>query len=670
MRSPRPWSYSWASLLRAFTAPAVLGTPDTADLLARNQETLQLAQSRQTLQVIAVLTGIVLTALAPPLLRAAVRNLDARLAAQAVTSAGRFRWSALWPATPSGAALTPWAWTAWGGAVAVLVLAALWPLRSSAALGVFAVCELVLLAWAVVIGLVLVHLQHSEPAEVFRLLRLRYNPVLTLALAVPFIASLSGGDPTVHALRAASAGQSVTEQTQPKLADLTQSWVDLGSSCSFPLNPAAGGAVQVQPLLLLAADGGGIRASRWTVEAVQQVRQAWQQGTPTCPHTPILLASGVSGGSVGLALSRGDDAEAAEAALEAPDALAGAAVGLLVRDLLAGGAGLEVPALDAGGAWTDRAGLMEVVWERASAALKQPFTFDTSGPGPALVFNSAAAGTGCRVLVEQVDVRTGTPPPSLTAQSRGPDCRGRADLPAGSLDLWESYGRCLPKLSWATAAMMSARFSTVTPAGRVRACDEAERDLQLIDGGYGEGSGLGTLDEVLPTVLDVVRKVNAGPGSPRRIVVPIVVFLQNRSGADVSTPAPDLSAELLVPLAGQAAKGVQSSTGSWLQRASAQLQHACAPSDASCTAALNRIWATLPGGIVVVAPAAQPTVEPPLGWTLSAASRIRLTTAMDHETTVCRDPTTTGILGGYGRFGALLNWLQAHTPCTGATRPR
>jgi hypothetical protein len=656
------------ALLRAFTAPAVLGPPSTTD---------PLAGSRQGWEVTAVVAGVALTAGAPLLLRLLVRRVDVELEARAAAAAGAvFRWSPLWPPAPAVGALTASARAVAAAAVVALAGLALWPVGASSLLGVFAVAELALLAWAVVVGLVLVHLQHHQPAEVFRLLRMRYNPVMTLALAVPLVASLSGGDPTVHALRP-TGGMPPALQTQTALTALTRQWLTTGAGCVITLADGGDGEpVQVQPLVLLAADGGGIRASRWTVEAVRRFTDAWRAGAPGCARSPLLLASGVSGGSVGLALSGGDgDARAGQRALEEPGALGAAAVGLLVRDMLAGGAGLKIPAVDAGGAWTDRAGLMESVWERRSDALRRPFSVAADPGRPALVFNAAAAGLGCRVLVAQADVRA-APPLAATlgvaaaapaGEQRVADCRGRTDLPAGTIDLWQSYGSCLPAVSRATAAMLSARFAVVTPAARVRGCGGLP-DLQLVDGGYGEGSGLGTLDEVLPTVLDAVRGANATGRGVRTVVVPVVVFLQNRPGADVSAPPPGLSAELLVPLSGGVAKDVQSNTGAWLQRASTQLLGACPRGDVPCQTVLARFWRTLPGGVVVVAPSAQPAVEPPLGWTLSAASRIRLVTAMDRETATCRDPRTTGILGNYGRFGALLSWLGDHRECAGDTR--
>lgn len=677
------------ALLRAFTAPVVLGPIPADDPFTR---------SRQWMEVGMLATGVLLAVIAQPVLGALRDRVDDGLRRGAETYAEtgpgatgrRYRWSALWPPEPSGGAMTPWARVTLGCALAVLVVVELWPLRATAFLGVFATTQLVLLAWAVFIGVVLVQLQHHQPAEVFRILRLRQNPVMTLVLAVLCVSSLRGGDAGIHALRTLDPSPAPTGPTQVGLAGFTRTWLGAGADCGFTLpasgspNLARAGAagVTVRPMLLVAADGGGIRASRWTVEAMTRLNDAWRAGNPRCPRSAVLLASGVSGGSVGLALSRTDDATTAQRALEEPDALGAATAGLLLRDLVAGGFSLKVPALDAGGTWADRAGLMETVWERDSRALRERFsssgTSSSAEREGALLLNSVATGSGCRVLVGQVDVRR---PATLqaaspegdgrrvesraaTVETPGPDCRTRTDLPAGTFDLLQSYRACLPGISWATAAMLSARFPVVTPAGRLEGCRPTLADLQLIDGGYAEGSGLGTLTEVAQDVLDAVRTANsAATGPTRTIVVPIVVFLQNRPGADVSTPPPGLSAELFVPLAGRAAETLQGSTGSWLQRAAAELDQACLPDDAVCQATLATVWRTVPGGVVVVAPAAQPTVEPPLGWTLSAASRLRLTTAMSHEAQVCRDGATSGILGGYGRLGALLTWLREHRAC-------
>ena len=99
--------------------------------------------------------------------------------------------------------------------------------------------------------------------------------------------------------------------------------------------------------------------------------------------------------------------------------------------------------------------------------------------------------------------------------------RARSGLPAVSLDLPEVYGGCTPALSWATAALLSARFPTLTPAGRFPGgassrggaqpdCeDPSPGPLQLVDGGYAERTGLGTLSDLAPELMGAVRRWNA-----------------------------------------------------------------------------------------------------------------------------------------------------------------
>ena len=116
--------------------------------------------------------------------------------------------------------------------------------------------------------------------------------------------------------------------------------------------------------------------------------------------------------------------------------------------------------------------------------------------------------------------------------------------------------------------MLSARFPIVTPSARVPGpsreshaleCDQRLANLQLIDGGYGESSGLGTLVDLAPRLMELVRShnervsrfrseaaadVSEGEASetedsrdeqldepPPSYVIPIVLFVENHSGA-------------------------------------------------------------------------------------------------------------------------------------------
>ncbi|TCC32638.1 hypothetical protein E0H75_42620 [Kribbella capetownensis] len=345
-------------------------------------------------------------------------------------------------------------------------------------------------------------------------------------------------------------------------------------------------------------------------------------------------------------MSRGDDNKPriGDAELLAtPDALSMALAGLLGGDLFAGSSGLNIPSDgDDGFAWRDRAGLMERFWESKVAALKQPYGKDVSGPGGLLVLNSAMAGRGCRVLISQVELKSGLEPRADADQDRA-NCSGQTAQPAASIDLQDAYGPCVTLMSWATASMLSARFPTVTPGGRIScaAADLAKTrpDLQLIDGGYAETSGLGTLADIAPMLVQVVRTYNQ-TNPTKAPVVPIVLFLEDAARGDIVETPQGLSAELFVPLAGLHAKAVQVSSGTLLQRLATSIADPCPPVAAApnCQKAVHALRTSVPHGIVIAAPLTRPSVEAPLGWTLSGDSVTRLKDALTVQATGNCDP--------------------------------
>jgi hypothetical protein len=56
--------------------------------------------------------------------------------------------------------------------------------------------------------------------------------------------------------------------------------------------------IRVRPMLLVAAEGGGIRAAYWTVRGLEAM------GEKTCAGRSVLFSAGASGGSVGLTVAR------------------------------------------------------------------------------------------------------------------------------------------------------------------------------------------------------------------------------------------------------------------------------------------------------------------------------------------------------------------------------
>ncbi|QJY44603.1 hypothetical protein [Pseudonocardia broussonetiae] len=503
------------------------------------------------------------------------------------------------------------------GVLSVLVLVALVTRTEAvtARVGVVGTAVLALGSWAVLLGFFIVSLQDRQPLEVFRFLRLTANPVLSLVVAVLLLVSLSGGDPDLHEVRTTAGDAGFAGR--PALREVFVAWVRDGE--------AACPEATVRPLVLVAASGGGVRAAVWTAGVMDALREL-----PCGPG--VLFSSGVSGGSVGLALSRAPDALDAATRLSGPDALASGIAGALVGDVAAAVTGVR---LSSGGAaeWRDRAGLMESSWEGAADVLDEPFGGDVRGPGGALILNSTAAGPGCRVLVSQIDLTAG---PDL------PGCQGSLDgLPAATLDLG-AYERCLGRMTWATAAMLSARFPFVTPAGRVD-CEvlrpdgaRAPTDLQLVDGGYAEGTGIATVADLAPAVADLVREHNATVPADGAIVVPLVLYLEDETRSDVIADPPDLAPELLVPVVGGDAAGQLVRTDAWLQRSADALADPCpAVAGSRCEDAVRVVRQGVPGGVVLAAPATVPGVSSPLGWTLSDDSRRQLAEGLRFQISGC-----------------------------------
>mgnify|MGYP002401065095 FL=1 len=345
-------------------------------------------------------------------------------------------------------------------------------------------------------------------------------------------------------------------------------------------------------MVFVAAEGGGIRAAYWTAAVMSQLRG-------TCAVDAVALASGVSGGSVGLAVLRATPVgEGSDAVwdLGGAAALGQAVDGLLVRDLAYSVTG--VPGL-VDGAWLDRAGLMETAWETSLPGLAADFYAPASGGLRApLVLNATDANTGCRVLATHL--RLDRPRLERCGESTAPlaNSRDLRDYLADSARPLGDGDRCLPGIRLSSAAMASARFPYVTPSGVVGPCREAAA-TQLIDGGYAEGSGLGSLIDLAPRLLAVAPD----DGIP---VLPIVVYLDNGRGSDLAPPPPGTLPELLVPPLGlRNARGSQQSPTAWLQRAG-ELSVGRDP---------------LPARVFVVAQDSAPGVQAPLGWVLSAASR-------------------------------------------------
>ncbi|GEP34692.1 hypothetical protein NSZ01_24600 [Nocardioides szechwanensis] len=525
----------------------------------------------------------------------------------------------------------PVSWLALALSTLAGLLLALLPGWAAAGLGVIATFQLALGSLSILIASVVVITQRPGAPEAFWFTprTLAFTPTTSLVVLACLATAVAGTGDDVHPVRDGpnDAGIGVRAGV-PVLLD---QWLaaDPDGVCETELE-----GQRVRPLVMYAAEGGGIRAAYWTASGVDQIA-ALTPGPEVCGGA--FVSSGASGGALGLAIaSVRDPGDAREAVrqISGPDGLTEAVTGMVLRDTIFAATGIGLPSFGAEGrddaTWADRAALIEESWEEQIPELREPWlqargswSWGITGP---LVLNSTSSTTGCRALVSQV---------ALGEMTRS-GCGEPTDV-AGSSDLVA----CTGQLYTSTAALLASRFPFVTPAGSEEC---AGVDQQYVDGGYAENTGIGTLVDLAPQVLPWVRAHNdcvlmAGPdcgARPTTLVVPLLVYFDNGSGSDLAAPTPEPALEVLVPVA-TALKAKKSlySTDSQLQRATAAL-------------ATDQLWSVDGSDLVsrvdewrahsvfVVYQATSPGIAGPLGWVLSTASQRPMDDALADQRLVAK----------------------------------
>jgi hypothetical protein len=260
------------------------------------------------------------------------------------------------------------------------------------------------------------------------------------------------------------------------------------------------------------------------------------------------------------------------------------------------------------------------------------------------------------------DVSTTTEPRQQgRPPQESPDCQssvGDIGIP-GSYNLFAAQP-CLAGMRTSTAALLASRFPYVTPSGVTgSSCPEpgeavvgagpalpadADQSDQLIDGGYAENSGIGTLLELSAQAMPLVRKVNDqqvhGSADPVTIIVPMIISIDNAPQRDSARPtarAPVI--EALVPVTSGLRRGavlndpttlldrITVDTDDWLPEC---VPVGTEPCDVGQVAAIRQAVATkVPERSFVVAPPSAPGVAAPLGWVMSGASREAMSHALN-----------------------------------------
>jgi hypothetical protein len=480
------------------------------------------------------------------------------------------------------------------------------PVRLPRVVGALAILQLALAAWVVFLNFAVLFLGY--------LLRLPALGAVMLAVLVAFSPFNDN-----HAIRRDAAA--VSERT--KLGDHFTAWAGR--------REAAVG--QRLPVVIVAAEGGGVRAAYWTaglLGAIAERSAARHGGAADSPFLRNLYAmSGVSGGAVG------SSAFAAMIAQTEPGSLPGCmtdgkpasgwracGVGLFGNDYLAPNlaallyADLLQRFLPVGINAGDRALAMEYAAENDWGRLF-PQHKDTLGratqalwrdlPGsaatPALFINGTLAESGQRIIGSNV----------LIEGSNFPDAHDLYDVRGADA---QQDRREMPLI---TAIHLSARFPFISPAGSFESGGQAF--AHVVDGGYFENAGTATALDVLNGVIAAAREL-------QRPLRPIVISIRNDPGEagnctqDLAEPRPlgkpiRWLSDLRIPQVGlYATRTARTGYTDGLIRDRVQT--------------LRGIEAAQSGGDALVEPVyvrlCLPSDKdnennPPLGWTLSRASQ-------------------------------------------------
>jgi len=270
------------------------------------------------------------------------------------------------------------------------------------------------------------------------------------------------------------------------------------------------------PIFVVATEGGGIRAAYWTTTVLTQLEK--QSKGQFSRH--LFAISGVSGGSVGAVVYASLVAENDPNPVKrAGDMLAFDALGPTLADMLQPDLVQRFVPI---GFLPDRARALERAWEEGwkrtephndnfAAGFSTLYTKARPGPFPSLFLNGTIVESGERIITSNTKID----PDIFTGAS---DSLDQIDL-----DVRRS-----------TAALLSARFTYVSPAGTVMKRQLAG-DCQncyavcchIVDGGYFENSGAATATEIVnalkrqpqpqPVYAIIIRYVGDNPFKPEMI---------------------------------------------------------------------------------------------------------------------------------------------------------
>lgn len=263
-----------------------------------------------------------------------------------------------------------------------------------------------------------------------------------------------------------------------------------------------------EPVILVAASGGGIRAAYWTASTLAALEKHIDGKTGNAFTNNLFAISGVSGGSVGaatytalkrepLATEKASDILNQVRTVLGNDFLSPVVAGLLFTDLAQ--RFIPVPI-----SWADRQRFLEKSWENAfgphpnlfSGAFASLYSGEYRNRLPSLLLNTTVVDSGRRAIISNIDVGSFT----------------------DTIDILKD-GYSTQRLKLSAAAGASARFTYVSPAGSLKTPED--KKMRVVDGGYFENSGAATSMDLLNILMSQQKE------SDEKKLYPILILIRN-----------------------------------------------------------------------------------------------------------------------------------------------
>jgi hypothetical protein len=243
-------------------------------------------------------------------------------------------------------------------------------------------------------------------------------------------------------------------------------------------------------LVVVAADGGGVRSALWTATVLTRI----EREVPTFARH-VRLITGASGGMLGATLwtstlvdppgalaphhCSGGATLTRDALLDITEkgGLSAVAAGLVFRDVLP-------PPLRRG---PDRGLELELAWEEHCPELRSPVSALAAGEAegwrPSVVLSPMVVEDGRRLLIANLDLQH-------LLDNDGPLALGRSRYSLGGVQLFRKLPGARDTLRTSTAIRLQANFPWALPSTEIPPLDPGAPRLRVVDAGYYDEPGV------------------------------------------------------------------------------------------------------------------------------------------------------------------------------------